>query len=49
MSKSDSHLPQSQYTRNDTFQLRFLLVWPVDEPEIDSPIFLFCGQEEALK
>lgn len=40
---------QAQYTRNDTFEQRFGLLWPEDEPTHTSPIFLFCGQESTLE
>ena len=39
---------QAQYTQNDTFELRYILVYPTDPPTADSPIFLFCGQETPL-
>lgn len=40
--------PQVQYSRNNTFDMRYALVWPTDAPTADSPIFLFCGQETPI-
>ncbi|DBA71821.1 TPA: hypothetical protein ACH3X2_010974 [Trebouxia sp. C0005] len=45
---SVDHFGSVQYTRNDTYELRYALIWPVDAPNASTPIFLFCAQESPI-
>ncbi|KAL0046716.1 hypothetical protein WJX82_008183 [Trebouxia sp. C0006] len=45
---SVDHFGSVQYSRNDTYSMRYILIWPETKPNASSPIYLFCGQEVAL-
>lgn len=40
---------QAQYSRNDTFQMQYGLVWPSVKPTNDTPIYLFCAPENSIQ
>ncbi|DBA69290.1 TPA: hypothetical protein ACH3X2_012961 [Trebouxia sp. C0005] len=45
---SVDHFGSVQYSRNDTYSMRYILIWPETKPNASSPIYLFCAQEVTL-
>lgn len=46
---SSDLLLQVQYDGQNSFELRYALIWPSAKPNSSSPIFLFTSQELALE